>query len=219
MSVALQQQPRGNGYVQRAPRSSGLADVLELILDRGLVLDLYVRVSLLGIELLTIDARVVIASIDTYLRFAEAVNRLDLSQAGAWNPAQRRDTDDEDGDSASRNGSPVASVQAPETTTDRTEQRLKGIEMASIKEVQKVADDLEELLGELRSEIDGDGDFERLTQIADQISERADNAAQIFSTLNETLMSRISEITGKSGGGGRSSGSGSSSRKTSKAAS
>src|SRR5881275_1405676 len=66
------------GYLTRAPRSSGLADVLEILLDRGLVIDAYVRVSLIGIELLTVDLRVVIASVDTYLRFAEAVNRLDL---------------------------------------------------------------------------------------------------------------------------------------------
>jgi gas vesicle structural protein len=66
------------GYLTRAPRSSGLADVLEILLDRGLVIDAYVRVSLVGIELVTIDLRVVIASVDTYLRFAEAVNRLDL---------------------------------------------------------------------------------------------------------------------------------------------
>jgi gas vesicle structural protein len=70
------------GYITRAPRSSGLADVLEILLDRGLVIDAYVRVSLVGIELLTIDLRVVIASVDTYLRFAEAVNRLDLSESG-----------------------------------------------------------------------------------------------------------------------------------------
>jgi gas vesicle structural protein len=68
------------GYITRAPRSSGLADVLEILLDRGLVIDAFVRVSLVGIELLTIDLRVVIASVDTYLRFAEAVNRLDLQQ-------------------------------------------------------------------------------------------------------------------------------------------
>jgi hypothetical protein len=68
------------GYITRAPRSSGLADVLEILLDRGLVIDAYVRVSLVGIELLTVDLRVVIASVDTYLRFAEAVNRLDLRQ-------------------------------------------------------------------------------------------------------------------------------------------
>ena len=64
-------------YVDR-PRPSGLAEVVDLILDKGLVIDAYVRVSLLGIELLTIDARIVVASVDTYLRFAEAVNRLDL---------------------------------------------------------------------------------------------------------------------------------------------
>ncbi len=62
------------------PSPTGLADVIDTILDKGLVIDAYVRVSLVGIELLTIDARVVIASVDTYLRFAEAVNRLDISQ-------------------------------------------------------------------------------------------------------------------------------------------
>jgi gas vesicle structural protein len=67
------------GAVSRAPRPSSLADVLDLILDKGLVIDAYVRVSLVGIEVLTIDARVVIASVDTYLHFAEAVNRLDLA--------------------------------------------------------------------------------------------------------------------------------------------
>jgi hypothetical protein len=64
--------------VNRAPRPSGLADVLDIVLDKGIVIDAYVRVALVGIELLTIDARIVIASVDTYLRFAEAVNRLDL---------------------------------------------------------------------------------------------------------------------------------------------
>jgi hypothetical protein len=67
------------GYVDR-PRPSGLADVIEVILDKGLVIDAFVRVSLIGIEILTIDARIVIASVDTYLRFAEAVNRLDIVQ-------------------------------------------------------------------------------------------------------------------------------------------
>ncbi|GHG51026.1 putative gas vesicle structural protein 1 [Streptomyces griseocarneus] len=58
--------------------TSGLYDVLELVLDRGLVIDAFVRVSLVGIEILKIDVRVVVASVDTYLRFAEACNRLDL---------------------------------------------------------------------------------------------------------------------------------------------
>ncbi len=75
--MAIATGPRG-GYLER-PRPSGLADVIDVILDKGLVIDAYVRVSLVGIELLTIDARIVIASVDTYLRFAEAVNRLDIA--------------------------------------------------------------------------------------------------------------------------------------------
>jgi gas vesicle structural protein len=67
----------GSSYLAR-PQPSGLAEVVDIILDKGLVIDAYVRVSLIGIEILTIDARIVIASVDTYLRFAEAVNRLDL---------------------------------------------------------------------------------------------------------------------------------------------
>lgn len=66
-----------NRYVS-GPSPSGLADVVDLILDKGLVIDLYLRVSLVGIELLTVDARIVIASVDTYLRFAEAVGRLNI---------------------------------------------------------------------------------------------------------------------------------------------
>jgi hypothetical protein len=57
-----------------------LADVLEIILDKGLVIDLYLRVSLIGIEILTVDARIVVASVDTYLRFAEAVGRLNIEE-------------------------------------------------------------------------------------------------------------------------------------------
>jgi len=60
------------------PRAGTLYDVLELILDRGMVIDVFIRVSLVGIEILKIDARIVVASVDTYLRFAEACNRVDL---------------------------------------------------------------------------------------------------------------------------------------------
>jgi hypothetical protein len=69
------------GYLER-PKPSGLADVIEIILDKGLVIDAYVRIAVIGIELITIDARIVIASVDTYLRFAEATNRLDLYEKG-----------------------------------------------------------------------------------------------------------------------------------------
>jgi hypothetical protein len=80
-STALATRNTGGG-ISRAPNPSGLADVVDLILDKGLVIDVYVRVALVGIELLTIDARIVVASVDTYLRFAEAVNRLDLEEKG-----------------------------------------------------------------------------------------------------------------------------------------
>ena len=79
MTVVPAQQSGGGG-------SSGLYDVLELILDRGLVIDAFVRVSLVGIEILKIDIRVVVASVDTYLRFAEACNRLDLESGPRKDP-------------------------------------------------------------------------------------------------------------------------------------
>jgi hypothetical protein len=78
--MAIATQGTASNYLQRAPSPSGLADVIDLILDKGLVIDAYVRIAVIGIELVTIDARIVIASVDTYLRFAEAVNRLDLTQ-------------------------------------------------------------------------------------------------------------------------------------------
>jgi len=78
--VSIATHGTASNYLQRAPSPSSLADVVDLILDKGLVIDAYVRVSVIGIELLTVDARIVIASIDSYLRFAEAVNRLDLTQ-------------------------------------------------------------------------------------------------------------------------------------------
>ncbi|MBT2487302.1 gas vesicle structural protein GvpA [Streptomyces sp. ISL-96] len=80
MTVVPAQQGGGGGG------TSGLYDVLELVLDRGLVIDAFVRVSLVGIEILKIDIRVVVASVDTYLRFAEACNRLDLETGANKSP-------------------------------------------------------------------------------------------------------------------------------------
>ncbi|MGW6270724.1 gas vesicle structural protein GvpA [Streptomyces sp. NPDC055060] len=80
MTVVPAQQSGGSGG------TSGLYDVLELVLDRGLVIDAFVRVSLVGIEILKIDVRVVVASVDTYLRFAEACNRLDLEAGPRKDP-------------------------------------------------------------------------------------------------------------------------------------
>src|SRR5213592_513816 len=89
--MAIATHGTASNYLQRAPSPSGLADVVDLILDKGLVIDAYVRIPVIGIELITIDARIVIASVDTYLRFAEAVNRLDLTQTEAAGLAELRD--------------------------------------------------------------------------------------------------------------------------------
>jgi hypothetical protein len=86
----------GGGYVQRSG-SSGLYEILDLLLDKGLVIDVFLRVSLVGIELLTVDARIVIASVDTYLRFAEAVNRLDLADSGGQGLPEIMENITEDG--------------------------------------------------------------------------------------------------------------------------
>ncbi len=78
--MSVMAQPR-NAYLQRPqPAQGGLAEIVDMILDKGLVIDAYVRISVIGIELVTIDARIIIASVDTYLRWAEAVNRLDLQR-------------------------------------------------------------------------------------------------------------------------------------------
>jgi gas vesicle structural protein len=94
--VAIATRGTASNYLQRAPSPSGLADVVDLILDKGLVIDAYIRIAVIGIELITIDARIVIASVDTYLRFAEAVNRLDLTQTEAAGLAELRGDDDGD---------------------------------------------------------------------------------------------------------------------------
>ena len=67
--------------------------------------------------------------------------------------------------------------------------------MASVKDVEKVADELDGLVDQLRSELKNGPDFERLVEIADSISERADQAAGTFNTVNEALMGRLGELT------------------------
>ena len=110
--------PQGGGNVSRGGGGSGnLYDVLELILDRGLVIDIFVRVSLVGIEILKIDARIVVASVDTYLRFAEACNRLDL-EAGRKAPSQLTDIVGDTVESGARGKSKGALGGAMEAVTD-----------------------------------------------------------------------------------------------------
>jgi hypothetical protein len=110
MTVVPAQQAGGGG-------SSGLYDVLELVLDRGLVIDAFIRVSLVGIEILKIDVRVVVASVDTYLRFAEACNRLDL-EAGPHKTPGLPDMVGEITESGARGKSKGALTGAVESFTD-----------------------------------------------------------------------------------------------------
>ncbi|MBE4736874.1 MULTISPECIES: gas vesicle structural protein GvpA [Streptomyces] len=127
--------PRGGGG-----GSGNLYDVLELVLDRGLVIDAFVRVSLVGIEILKIDARVVVASVDTYLRFAEACNRLDL-ESGRKAPSQLTDIVGDTTESGARGKSKGALTGAVEAVTDslskkrdHDEERESGRESAREKQ-------------------------------------------------------------------------------------
>ncbi|MEU9734248.1 gas vesicle structural protein GvpA [Streptomyces sp. NPDC048002] len=108
--------PQGGGGVSRSGTSS-LYDVLDLILDRGLVIDVFVRVSLVGIEILKIDIRIVVASVDTYLRFAEACNRLDL-ESGSKQPSQLTDLVGEITESGAAGKTSGALAGAAETVKD-----------------------------------------------------------------------------------------------------
>jgi gas vesicle structural protein len=74
-------QQSGRGGVQKMGGASGLADVLHVILEKGVVIDVWVRVSIIGIEILTLEVRAVIASVDTYLRYAEAIGLTALAAA------------------------------------------------------------------------------------------------------------------------------------------
>jgi gas vesicle structural protein len=62
---------------QSRPNTSSLAEVLDRILDKGVVIDLWVRISLVGIEIITIEARIVIASVDTFLHYAKEISKLE----------------------------------------------------------------------------------------------------------------------------------------------
>ncbi|MBD0694762.1 gas vesicle structural protein GvpA [Streptomyces sp. CBMA123] len=109
--------PQGAASVSRSGNTGNLYDILELILDRGLVIDVFIRVSLVGIEILKIDIRIVVASVDTYLRFAEACNRLDL-ESGRKAPTQLTDIVGEVTEGGAHGKSKGALTGAVEAVTD-----------------------------------------------------------------------------------------------------
>ncbi|MFD5636735.1 gas vesicle structural protein GvpA [Streptomyces sp. NPDC127077] len=114
--------PQSSGSPARSGGSGTLYDVLELILDRGLVIDVFIRVSLVGIEILKIDIRIVVASVDTYLRFAEACNRLDL-ESGNKAPSKLTDIVGDTMESGAKGKSKGALSGAAEAVTDT----LRGV--------------------------------------------------------------------------------------------
>lgn len=79
--------------VERTAAGSSLIDVLDRVLDKGIVIDAYVRVSLVGIDLVTVEARVVVASVDTYLKYSEAIGVTGMAARPMVGPAQPTDMD------------------------------------------------------------------------------------------------------------------------------
>lgn len=139
---------QGAGYLSR-PSPSGLADVVEIVLDKGVVIDAYVRVSLLGVELLTLDARIVVASVDTYLRAAEAVNRLDVSDKGGKNPLDMLT----EGAAAATEKVAASVVEGKVEGVVGPAKRVVGGAVGTVADVAEgVADKADELVGKTRSD-------------------------------------------------------------------
>lgn len=104
MSVSYDRGPGPRAAIQRTPGPGSLAELLNIILDKGIVIDAWARVSVVGIEILTIEARVVVASVETYLRYAEAIGLTALAAAPPTQPAiqGRQNGERQNGRSADR---------------------------------------------------------------------------------------------------------------------
>ena len=97
--------------VERQAGGTSLIDVLDRVLDKGIVIDAWVRVSLVGIDLITVEARVVVASIDTYLRYSDAIGG--SSAAARPSRAALEDSDDDDDDGGNVPPTGAAPIPAP----------------------------------------------------------------------------------------------------------
>jgi gas vesicle structural protein len=114
--------------VERASGGTSLIDVLDRVLDKGIVIDAWVRVSLVGIDLITVEARVVVASIDTYLKYSEAVGQLEpVAKPGAIDARRHEAVLAENASlRAQIAATPGTSVTVPEESTVRTRRPRKG---------------------------------------------------------------------------------------------
>src|ERR687898_171034 len=100
--------------VERAAGGTSLIDVLDRVLDKGIVIDAWVRVSLVGIDLITVEARVVVASIDTYLKYSDAIG----GSSSAARPVRTTDDDDDDDGGNLPPASGAAPIPAPRPIAD-----------------------------------------------------------------------------------------------------
>src|SRR3954451_5741195 len=105
--------------VERASGGTSLIDVLDRVLDKGIVIDAWVRVSLVGIDLLTVEARVVVASIDTYIKYSEAVGQVPTVARPVAAIEAARPTEDLLAENASLRAQLAASVAREEQTVRR----------------------------------------------------------------------------------------------------
>jgi len=143
--------------------SSSLAELLSVILDKGIVIDAWARVSVVGIEILTIEARIVVASVETYLRYAEAIGLTALAAApqGQQQGSARRDN----GQRSRNNGAP-----SPEQIQGYLSDHPEGLR-----------------LGEMQAYFDAPRDQmgEAVNQLVEQRKARRDDQNQLYFAANE----------------------------------
>ena len=145
MAVSYDRMGGQRGGVQKMGGSSSLADVLNIILDKGIVIDAWVRLSVIGIEILTLEARVVVASVETYLRYAEAIGLTQLASS----PPQGAVTNGNGAQNANQNGHQELT---PDQVMGYLEDHPEGLRLGELQayfnaprnEVQEVMSDLEE---------------------------------------------------------------------------
>jgi gas vesicle structural protein len=147
--------PTQRSVVNRAPTSSSLADVLNVILDKGIVIDAWARISVVGIEILTIEARVVIASVETYLRYAEAIGTTSLAAA----PPEARGINTQQQDGRSSQNTNHRNQVTPDDVEAYLADHPEGVRMGDLQAYfdaprSEISDALNQLVDEHRARLD-----------------------------------------------------------------
>lgn len=155
MAVDRYRGPAQRSPVQRAPTSSSLADVLNVILDKGIVIDAWARISVVGIEILTIEARVVVASVETYLRYAEAIGTTALAAA----PAEQRGGSQSQQGASNNNSQNSRHLPSPDEVAGYLSDHPEGVRLGDLQAYfdaprQDLSNALDELVDERRARLD-----------------------------------------------------------------